>query len=580
MTLPWGPGPVFIYEWLLASRRWQLYAGRGLFLFVLLGALSIVWWSFLLDHPQPTLQDQANLGARFFYGLVGTQLVLVLLAAPAATAGAICVDKSRGTLAHLLVTDLSNTEIVLGKLASRLLPVLALIFGTLPVLALNVLLGGVDPLALAGAFLVTLGVAVLGCAVALTLSVWGNKTHEVLLINYLLWAILLLAYPTWSILNSEFGFPAPPFWLLETNPFWLAFGPYASPGTTSLLKCIVFLAVSAALSGVLALVAVFCIRSVAVRQTGRPSRQRRRLLGSLTHGLWRLLGPSLDGNPVLWREWHRRRPSRWITVIWGIYAFLAVLFSGLAVCMHLQRRGGREEFSALVNAFQVSIGLLLLSVTSSTSLAEERVRGTLDVLLTTPLPTRSIVWGKWWGAFRTVPLLALLPALTACPLAVDQGRWLGIPLLVALILAYGAALTSLGLALATWIQRLARAVTVSVIAYVLVTIAWPFVVFVFFATGDEAAGLISASPFWGMGFLCVWFEERSSRLEVVWVADVCWVVVYCLVALGLLASTLRTFNRCMGRITTGSRPRSARPTAGFAVGHMNAPARDVSGAEF
>ena len=42
-----------------------------------------------------------------------------MLAAPAATAGAICLDRACGTLAHLLATDLSDPEIVLGKLAAQ-----------------------------------------------------------------------------------------------------------------------------------------------------------------------------------------------------------------------------------------------------------------------------------------------------------------------------------------------------------------------------------------------------------------------------------------------------------------------------
>ena len=60
---------------------------------------------------------------------MGVELTLVMLAAPAATAGAICVDRARGTLAHMLATDLSDPEIVLGKLAARLLPVLGYDFG-------------------------------------------------------------------------------------------------------------------------------------------------------------------------------------------------------------------------------------------------------------------------------------------------------------------------------------------------------------------------------------------------------------------------------------------------------------------
>ena len=74
-----------------------------------------------------------------------------------------------------------------------------------------------------------------------------------------------------------------------------------------------------------------------------------------------------------------------------------------------QRRG--RELGAVINGVQVAAGLLLLSVSAATSLAEERQRGSLDVLLATPLSTRSIVWGKWWGAFRGVPPLLVLPVL-------------------------------------------------------------------------------------------------------------------------------------------------------------------------
>ena len=61
----------------------------------------------------------ALLGQWFYIGVVGVQLTLVLVAAPAATAGAICLDRTRGTLADMLVTDLSSAEIVLGTLAAR-----------------------------------------------------------------------------------------------------------------------------------------------------------------------------------------------------------------------------------------------------------------------------------------------------------------------------------------------------------------------------------------------------------------------------------------------------------------------------
>ena len=55
----------------------------------------------------------------------------------------------------MLATDLFDFEIVLGKLAARLLPVLGLVGCTWPVLTIASLLGGIDPLAVTMAFAVT-----------------------------------------------------------------------------------------------------------------------------------------------------------------------------------------------------------------------------------------------------------------------------------------------------------------------------------------------------------------------------------------------------------------------------------------
>ena len=75
----------------------------------------IAWNSTTILTGNPGLA-YAGLGELYFYGLIGVELAIVMLAAPAAAAGAICGDRARGTLDHILVTDLSDAEIVLGKL--------------------------------------------------------------------------------------------------------------------------------------------------------------------------------------------------------------------------------------------------------------------------------------------------------------------------------------------------------------------------------------------------------------------------------------------------------------------------------
>ncbi len=161
-----GPGPVFEFESLVAARRWGYYAARSGFGFLLLIALWISWSNRLVDvgdgATEASRAELAKLGESFFYAIGGVQITLILLVAPAATAGSICLDRARGTLAHMLVTDLSELEIVLGKLAARLAPVLALVAASAPVLALVGLLGGVVPEAVVALEVTSVGLAVLG----------------------------------------------------------------------------------------------------------------------------------------------------------------------------------------------------------------------------------------------------------------------------------------------------------------------------------------------------------------------------------------------------------------------------------
>src|SRR5262249_33880480 len=146
--------------------------------------------------------------------------------------------------------------------------------------------------------------------------------------------------------------------------------------------------------------------------------------------------------------------------------------------------------------------LLLVSVASVTSLAEERVRGTLDLLLATTLPTSSIVLGKWLGVFRSVILLTILPGIVTSFIAIQNNFWPGAVLMVGLILAYGAAVTSLGVAFAPWNHRAGRAFVFNVMIYVAIPAGWWLLVFVVTGwAGRHVQGLAAASPWYGCGLL-------------------------------------------------------------------------------
>ena len=474
-TRSWpGLGPVFAYEWLTASRRWQGYALRSLLVLLLLLGLSGVWLGHHDGTGELSVRQLAEIGRGFYAVTTLILLGLVGLAAPAAAAGAICLDKARGNLTLLFATDLTDAEIVLGKLAARLVPVLGLIACAAPVLALATLFGGVDPAMPTGAILVCLACGVFGCTLALTLSVWGRKTHEVLLATYAFGIFWLLSAPIWAGLVWMLPWWARPAWLpgslalVPYNPVFLALSPLSAGGPPGLGPMGLgaqarFCALGLLTSALLAAAATWRIRAVVIRQAGRGEATRRadRPAGARRGPLARLArllpSPSLDGNPVLWREWHRRRPSRWSVAVWGLFGVLSGGFSLWVIVEALNRAlPGAPGIGGVISGVHVSAGLLLLSISAVTSLAEERQRGSLDVLLATPLSTRSIVLGKWWGAFRGVPPLTVLPVLIAAAMATHTGFALGPVLIGGLVVAYGAAITSLGLALATWLPRVCQ----------------------------------------------------------------------------------------------------------------------------
>ncbi len=561
-----GPGPVFVYDWLTTARRWQVYATRTAFVAIILVGMMIVWRNERMlgtSSQTVSIQQLAAFGESLYRAIASTELTLVLLVAPAVTAGAVCVDKARGTLDHMLTTDLSNAEIVLGKLGVRLVPVLSLVACALPIVALAGLLGGIDPLALAGSFLVSIGCAVLGCSLAMALSVWGRKTHEVLMLTYLmilLWLLfpLLVLLVSWSLQwplpwssnRSLWG------WIQDSNPYDLILAPYTEPGRVSLTTYLAFVCGCFIISGLLAGLATLRIREVAMKQAGRAatmSRPRRRWIPHILRPAWlsHLPGPSLDGNPVLWREWHRMRPSRMLRVAWLIYAALGLFWTVLTL-KHSLNPTGNPEFIAIVTTLQVTIGLLLLSVSAATSLAEERVRGSLDVLLSTPLPTRSILVGKWWGNFRWFPALLLWPALITSFPAYESGYWWSYTLFLGSLTANVAAIASLGLALATWVSRLGRAVALCVTVYLAFTIGWMVFVAQLGPPGPVTIPLIAGSPIYGT--MLATFDIMKQRIgpgsmEHTQLATFVWSLIHLGFAAMLFGATLSTFNRCLGRLS-------------------------------
>ena len=553
MSLLEGPfGPMLGHELRVAATRARGYFGRVALVAALLAGLATIWGAARGDSAASDALRLKQAGRTFEAMVTILGVALALIAGPAATAGAICVDRSRGTLDWLLTTDLSPREIVLGKLAARVIATLVPLACSLPVLAIAITIG-VDPFKLASLGLVIVGVAALGGSLAMLLSIWAAKTHEVLSVIYPLWATWLV--PSLGI--AVFLDPrTTPGWLQGfaiTNPFVVA--REGDPGRAAL-----YLAACLAISGVLAAAAVASLVPASRRGPARPSRPR---VESAAAARFRRdvpwwPRPDLDANPVLWREWHRARPTRWVRIVWTVY-LVATLLAGLPLVLgNLGVEPLRIDvgFTAVASGLLGAIGFLLMGATSATAMAEERSRGSLDILLATPLSTPSIVWGKWRGTFRLTRLVMAWPIALGYSLMIrvtPQAELGYFYVMAAYGLAWSAFVTSLGLAMGVWIGRQDRAVAATLAIVVAISIGFPIVDFIF---GLRFASL--ASPFEAISEMTASMRNgpitvHGDRLAFL-VECVSWCSAYLGLAGALLLAVRLTFDRSFGR--SPDRPRT------------------------
>lgn len=132
--------PLLSKELLEQAARKQMYIVRVSYALVLFGAFCIYYTRHLAGGPVLAL----GRGLGPFNFLVRAQLVTIYLFLPPLMAGAIAQEKERETLGLLFLTDLTPWELILQKYVGRLIPMLTLLFLSLPLLAIAYSLGGVS----------------------------------------------------------------------------------------------------------------------------------------------------------------------------------------------------------------------------------------------------------------------------------------------------------------------------------------------------------------------------------------------------------------------------------------------------
>jgi ABC-type transport system involved in multi-copper enzyme maturation permease subunit len=148
----------------------------------------------------------ASVGQAVFTVLLFLQVLLVVFLAPAATSGAISLEREKQTLDLLTATPVSTLGIVLGKLVSALAFVVVLILASIPLTAVVFVFGGVGPEDIARGYVVLLVTALGFGSVGLLLSSLTRRTQSATVLTYLVVLVLTVGTAfTWFFWDQMAG---------------------------------------------------------------------------------------------------------------------------------------------------------------------------------------------------------------------------------------------------------------------------------------------------------------------------------------------------------------------------------------
>lgn len=407
-------GPIFSRELVTVPRRGGHFPTRAA-LVGLIAILGITTWQATVGFSRDaTLGETANFGQLLFQLVSFVQLLLVLFFGALSAAGAVSQEKDRRTFVLLLLTDMRDYEIVLGKLIGALLPILLLILVSAPVLALLLLLGGIAPEQVVQAVLVLFAAAIAAGSLGGLVALWRDKTYQALALSVLFLVLYFLLAQALGSAKAYFD----PFAAMQT-----VLEPPAS-GWNGLAPAYGFVLVAAGLCALMNGVGIWKLRKW--NPSGEPIMQREVFMGQAAAATEaeefekRAKAHAAPGdarevgaNPILWRETgtlaYGRRPLL-VKFAFGIVLALILYFA----VSELNRPGGRPAFAAAYGLVPVAVlSLLLVAAQAVTSVTSERDGGALDVLLVTDVSPKEFVFGKLWGVVYNCKEYIIPPLILA-----------------------------------------------------------------------------------------------------------------------------------------------------------------------
>jgi len=445
-------GSLFDREVLTQPRRLMHFAGRVIFVLAMFMIVCTAWLLLAGIQPVTSIGNLTRFSSLVFQIIAPFQVIVVMCIATLAGATAVSAEKDKRTFILLLMTSLSNWEIVIGKMSAGFLSALNLFAGSVVVMMSLTLLGGVSISQVFQVAWITLG-AIFACgAFGATIGFWREKTFQSIALS-LLGITLFLTF-------AEVAFAGV---LPGVDPAW---GSLLSPlrATTTAARPIpelaTFLGVQspwisgALLCGIAVALIALSIqrlriwnpsregRPMAQESEGEPSTGTATAASALKPAAtWKVREPRrVWDNPILWREMCTWAYGRKVLIVRLAYLlFGALLVAGLYFAIQsgraLQKSNVNESLipeTALLLAPLFVVSLIIINALAVNSITNERDGQALDLLLVTEITPRSFLFGKLVGVLYVAKEMVLLP-MGVCIWLSTQGAVSGENLLFSLI---------------------------------------------------------------------------------------------------------------------------------------------------
>ena len=375
---------------------------RAVYAGLLLGALVLTWQEFSRYRQVwagVPLDESANFAAYFFSVFAWGQLLAVMAVGPALTAGTIAQERERRTLEYLFASNLTNTEIVFGKFAARVLHTAWVLLAGVPVLQIASLMGGIPPEGIVVSFLIAGSTMLTVAAVSIAVSVWAASARSAITTAYLVlfaWLamppMMLVFFGNWSNWTAAVELA-----LIAPNPF-IALGealdaPLAGRGGPS------GLAITLRLVAAQAVIAALCL-AAAMWGLRRVGRNRASGGGRRRRWWWQWKRPAVGNRAMLWKELFAERASNRLGLAGRIAAGVIVLGVVGTSLWEFMDESSFIGFVLVTTTMSTLVGsgaLLLAGARAATLVTSEKERDCWTTLLSTDLTGEEIIRAKILG---------------------------------------------------------------------------------------------------------------------------------------------------------------------------------------